>query len=260
MAEYPLSPTVENRRAQMFPVLAPEEIAHMRRFGVERRFADGEHLFETGKTGPGMFVVLSGSVRVTRHDGIGHEIPLVEHGVGQFSAELGQLSGKPAFVDSFAVGDVETLLIAPDQLRALLVAEASLGEKIMRALILRRMGLIETGSGGPVLIGAPSEAGVLRLRNFLSRNGYPHQYFDPAADEDAKAFIERIVPSPEDMPLVLCPDGTVCATRRRVRWPNAWGCWVRIRPTSSTMLQWSARARRGWRRRSMPPRKDCRSW
>jgi thioredoxin reductase (NADPH) len=193
----------------MFPVLAPEEIAHMRRFGVVRRFADGEHLFETGKAAPGMFVVLSGSVRVSRHDGLGHEIPLVEHGVGQFSAELGQLSGKPAFVDSFAVGDVETLLIAPDQLRALLVAEASLGEKIMRALILRRMGLIETGSGGPVLIGAPSAAGVLRLRNFLSRNGYPHQFFDPAADEDAKAFIERSVPSPEDMPLVVCPDGTI---------------------------------------------------
>lgn len=181
----------------------------MRRFGVVRRFADGERLFETGKPGPGMFVILSGSVRVTRRDGLGHEVPLLEYGVGQFSSELGQLSGKPAFVDGIAAGEVETLLIASEQLRALLVAEADLGEKIMRALILRRVGLIETGSGGPVLIGSPSSPDVLRLRTFLSRNGYPHQFFDPSGDEDAKAFIDRYAPSPADLPLAVCPDGTV---------------------------------------------------
>src|SRR5262249_13800156 len=39
------------------------------------------------------------------------------------------------------------LIISPDQLRALLIAEAELGERIMRALILRRVGLLETGAG-----------------------------------------------------------------------------------------------------------------
>jgi thioredoxin reductase (NADPH) len=45
---------------------------------------------------------------------------------------------------------VEALTIPPDQLRALLIAEAELGERIMRALILRRVGLLEKGAGGPV--------------------------------------------------------------------------------------------------------------
>ena len=45
-----------------------------------------------------------------------------------------------------AEGDVETLVIPPDQLRALLVAEADLGERIMRALILRRVALIRGGA------------------------------------------------------------------------------------------------------------------
>src|SRR5262249_48378757 len=86
---------------------------------------------------------------------------------------------------------------------------AVLGEKIMRALILRRVGLIETGSGGPVLIGTPSSPDVVRLRGFLSRNGYPHQFFEPASDPDAKEFIERYAPRQEDFPLVACPDGSV---------------------------------------------------
>ncbi len=181
----------------------------MRRFGQVLRYRDGTRLFETGKPAAGMFVVLAGAIRIMRRDGLGHELPLVQHGVGEFTAEIGQLSGTPSFVDGIACGDVEALLIAPERLRALMIAEADLGEKLMRALILRRVGLIETGSGGPVLIGSPASPGVLRLRNFLSRNGYPHQSFDPSSDADASTFIERYAPLPDDMPLVVCPDGTV---------------------------------------------------
>src|SRR5438552_3924092 len=109
----------------------------------------------------------------------------------------------------FSRSYIEVLLIAPDELRALLVAEAALGEKIMRAMILRHVGLMETGSGGPVLIGPPSSPDMVRLRGFLSRNGYPHQFLDPAGDPDARLFLDRYAPSPEDMPLAVCADGSV---------------------------------------------------
>jgi len=204
-----VSPTLESRRAQMLPDLTAAEIERMRRFGSVRRYADGEQLTQTGKRGPGMFVVLAGTVRVMRHDGFNPDALIIEQGAGQFLAEVGQLSGEPSLVDAYAVGEVETLLIEPAQLRALLVAEAGLGERIMRALILRRIALIETGAGGPVLIGAPHSAGVLRLSGFLSRNGQPYQFFDAEAAPDVKPFIERYVRTPDDLPLVVCPDGLV---------------------------------------------------
>ena len=53
---------------------------------------------------------------------------------------------RAAVVDGIAEGDVETLLIPTEGLRALLVAEAELGERIMRALILRRVALLEGGA------------------------------------------------------------------------------------------------------------------
>jgi thioredoxin reductase (NADPH) len=208
MAE-PKSPTLEARRAQAFPVLAPDEIERMRRFGTLRRYAAGEHVYETGKATSGLHVVLSGIIRITGRDGHGHDFPVVDHAPGNFSGELGQLSGRRSLVDAVAVGDVEALLITPAQLRALLIAEAALGEKIMRALILRRVALIETGTGGPVLIGPASSGDVARLRNFLSRNGIPHLLLDPASDEDAQDFVERYAPRPQDLPLAVCPDGTV---------------------------------------------------
>src|SRR5437879_2035727 len=197
------------RHEQTFPTLAHHEIERMRRFGERRTYKDGEALFETGKVGPGMFVVLSGTVAITQRDGLGHVTPVIDQGVGQFLAEIGQLSGRVALVDGHAEGDVETLLIPPDQLRALLVAEAELGERIMRALILRRVSLIQGGVGRPVLIGPSSLGDTARLQNFLARNGQPHHVLDPASDKDAADLVARYLASRADLPLVVCPDGTV---------------------------------------------------
>src|SRR6266550_5834014 len=197
------------RLEQTFPELTAPEIARMRRFGEVRRYKDGETLFETGKPGPGMFVILSGHVAITQRDGFGHVTPVIDQGPGQFLAEIGQLSGRIALVDGHAEGDVETLLIPPDQLRALLVAEADLGERIMRALILRRVNLIQGGVGGPVLIGPASLGDTARLQNFLVRNGQPHHLLDPSSDGDAAELIARYSPSPDDWPLVVTIDGTV---------------------------------------------------
>lgn len=197
------------RYEQTFPTLTDAEIGRIRRFGEVRHFSDGEKLFETGKTGPGMFVVLSGNVAITQRDGLGHVTPVIEQGAGQFLAEISQLSGRPALVDATAEADVETLLIPPPNLRALLIAEADLGERIMRALILRRVNLIQGGVGGPVLIGSPSLGDVVRLQGFLSRNGNPYHLLDPATDRDAADLVARYSPSPSDLPLVVCPDGSV---------------------------------------------------
>src|SRR3546814_16322005 len=99
--------------------------------------------------------------------------------------ELAQLSGRPALVDSHALTKVEVIVIPPDRLRALLIAEAEVGERIMRALLLRRVGLLETGSGGPVLVGRGGSGGVLRLVNFLARNAQPYPRLCPEKHHDA---------------------------------------------------------------------------
>jgi thioredoxin reductase (NADPH) len=197
------------RLEQTFPTLTSQEIARMRRFGEVRHYNNGDMLFETGKPGRGMFVVLSGHVAITQRDGLGHVAPVIGQGPGQFLAEIGQLSGRVALVDGHAEGEVEALLIPPERLRALLVAEADLGERIMRALILRRVSLIQGGVGGPVLIGPSNSGGVVRLQRFLTRNGFPHHLLDPESDNDAAEMIARYSPSPTDWPLAVIADGTV---------------------------------------------------
>jgi len=202
-------PTIDPRDEHVFPKLTPQEIDRLRRFGEVRRYAPGDALFVTGDVAPGMYVLIKGSVRVTRRDPLGHAAPIVEQGSGEFVAEVGQLSGQPAFVDVHAIGDVEALLIPPQNLRALMIEEAELGERIMHALILRRVVVIEAGAGGPVLIGPESSPDVIRLQGFLARNAYPHQLLDPEKDEDAARLVQQYAPNPSDLPLAVCPKGTI---------------------------------------------------
>lgn len=197
---------VETRRHQMFPVLSHADIDRMRRFGTVQRYAQGDCMFRAGEPGLGMFVLLDGYVEITQRDGLGHIVPIGRQGPGQFMAEIAQLSGRPSLVDGHADTDVEALLIPPEQLRALIIAEADLGERLVRALILRRVALIESGASGPVLIGPPDTADVRRLQNFLTRNGHPYQVVDSTQEADAAALLEQYG---EATLLVACPNGSV---------------------------------------------------
>ncbi len=197
---------IATRGAQMFPRLTDHELARIARFGTPCSYRSGQLIARTGEVGPGLLLILSGQVRVDQHDGTGMRAFIVTHERGNFMGELAQLSGRPSLVDAVALTDVEALAIAPDRLRALLIAEAELGEHIMRALILRRVGLIETGAG-PVIIGEDGNADVLRLVNFLRRNGHPYQSLDPANDGCARTLIDRFQIEPEELPIVLCPGG-----------------------------------------------------
>jgi thioredoxin reductase (NADPH) len=203
----PTQSIIDTRRHQMFPALEPAEIERVRRFGEVRSFGAGEALAKVGKVGPGLTIILAGKVDITQHDESGRRELIVTHGPGEFMGELAQLSGRPALVDAYAQGPVEALIIAPDRLRALLIAEAELGERIMRAMILRRVGLLETGGGGPVIIGRDENGDVLRLQSFLRRNGHPYQRLNPEIDAEAKALIERFHVDPGELPIVLCPGG-----------------------------------------------------
>jgi thioredoxin reductase (NADPH) len=194
------------RGAQMFPRLTDEELARLARFGKPRSFRAGEAVARVGHVPPGLQLILSGQLEITQHDGEGEREPIIIHERGNFTGELAQLSGRPSLVDAVALTDLEAVAIPPDRLRALLVAEADLGERIMRALILRRVGLIEAGAG-PVIVGDEANADVLRLTNFLRRNGHPFHDLDPQKDISARTLLDRFEVTPEELPIVLCPAG-----------------------------------------------------
>jgi thioredoxin reductase (NADPH) len=88
------------------------------------------------------------------------------------------------------------------------IGSADVGEIIMRAFILRRVGLIGSGAGS-VLIGAAGNAALSRLQGFLARSTFPYIVLDSTSEGEGRALIERLGILPSELPLMVCPNGTV---------------------------------------------------
>jgi thioredoxin reductase (NADPH) len=199
------------RQHQMFPVLSPRQVETAKRFasGEPRHFQAGEFIYKVGDHAAPAWLVLDGSIDVFRHEGLSHEAPITTHGAGQLSGEVNQLSGRPTLAGARAGSDGCTA-VAFDaaHLRALVIGSADVGEIIMRAFILRRVGLIDAGAGS-VLIGAAGNAALSRLQGFLARSAFPYIVLDSASEGEGRALIERLGILASELPLMVCPNGTV---------------------------------------------------
>jgi thioredoxin reductase (NADPH) len=203
---------METRRHQMFPVLDPLQIETAKRFasGKAQHFAPGAVLYEVGEQHAPSWLVLEGSIDVTQRDGLDRQAPITTHRVGQISGEIAQLAGRPSLAAGRAGPQGCTALpFDAAHLRALVVGSADVGEVIMRAFILRRVGLIQEGGAGSVLVGRAGAPDLVRLQGFLGRNGYPYTVLDASADEEGRGVVERLGVGPDELPLMICPNGTV---------------------------------------------------
>ncbi len=221
----------QDRSAQRFPRLAEAQLEVVRRFATTpaRDFAPGESLFQPGERSVPAWFVLKGSVDLFGRDGLEQQSTLRALESGQFTGELNQLSDGPTLAGAVAGPNGCTALALPaERLRALIVGTAELGELVMRALILRRIGLLERGVG-PVLLGRAGSADLLRLETFLRRNTYPHIVID-CSSERGRQIIEALALPPGDLPLLICACGRVL---KRPSNEEA-GVWLGITPTLRT--------------------------
>ena len=203
---------IKTRGHQLFPVLDASQLDIAKRFasGPAHDFAPGEIVFEAGERHAPVWFVLKGSIDVVRRDGLNHEAAITSLGPGQFSGEVSQLAGAATLASARAGAEGCTALpFDAAHVRALMIGSAEVGEIMMRAFILRRVGLIEEGGAGAVLVGKAGTPDLVRLQGFLGRNGYPYTVLDASKDPEGRSVVERAGVLPEELPLMVCPNGTV---------------------------------------------------
>src|SRR6266446_2946878 len=202
---------LEQRRAQMFPKLTFAQLARLERQGTPLQTRAGEILAELGDPPRGVFVVAAGSVEAlappsAAQAASGYEL-LYLLSPGDFTGEMSTLRGTPALVRVRVREAGSVLLIDAEQLRRIVQNDAELSELFMRAFILRRMSVIESGHSEVLLLGSDHSADTLRLREFLTRNARPYVNIDIEHDADAQALLERFHVRSEDVPVVICRGG-----------------------------------------------------
>ena len=164
-----LPPGLSARHDQMFPTLAREDIDRLRRFGEPRSYAAGEPVVRAGEVGPGLILVLSGKLEVIQGAGSADRRRSSRTVRDNSWANSRSFPPGPRWWMPRRSSRSRRSSSRPSRLRDLMVQEADLGERIMRALILRRVGLLESGAAGPIIIG---QAGILTCcgcRGFLAK-------------------------------------------------------------------------------------------
>jgi thioredoxin reductase (NADPH) len=204
--EGPIDPTDPMaREAQTFPHLGPEMIDRVARYGSEERFAAHAPVFSRGERSVDFFVVLEGSIEIFDVDE--HDQPKVFAILRkrQFAGELDLFNERKVLVSARA-GEASVLLrVRRADFRRMVSTESDIGEIVMRAFILRRVGLIRHVHGGVVVAGPAHSADTMRLVQFLSRNAYPHRLLDTEEDADAGGFLDCFSLTPGDLPVVIAP-------------------------------------------------------
>ena len=193
------------REAETFPRLSAEILARIARYGSEERFTAGAPIFSRGDRNVDFFVVVAGSIEVFDVDE--HDLPQVFLVLRsrQFSGELTLFNERAVLVSARASEETVLLRVRRADFRRLVSTEADIGEIVMRAFILRRVGLIRHVHGGVVVVGSAHTADTLRLVQFLSRNAYPHRLVDTEHDAGGDGFLDCFSLAAADLPVVIAP-------------------------------------------------------
>lgn len=191
------------REEQTFPVLGEEMAARVAGFGKEETLPKGASLFERGQRGVDFFLVLEGSVEIFDFDEAQKPNVFTVHGARQFTGELDLFNDREILVSGRTGADSRVVRIKRPDFRRLVTAEPDIAEIVMRALILRRVGLIRHGQGGVTVLGPAHGGDTLRIERFLTRNGYPHRLIDTEREADAKSFLDCFHLTDAELPVVV---------------------------------------------------------
>jgi CRP/FNR family cyclic AMP-dependent transcriptional regulator len=104
------------------------------RFGRESRA--GEVLFREGESGAEMFVIQSGSVRISKRVA-GHDRPLATLGRGEFIGEMAILNEKPRTATATVVEDAKLLVIGAKTLEMMIANNAEIALRLVKKLARR---------------------------------------------------------------------------------------------------------------------------
>jgi thioredoxin reductase (NADPH) len=188
---------------QIFPKLTPAQIRRIAARGHMRAMESGEVLYEQGDRAASFFVVVSGELEVVRPSGAVETLVTV-HGSGQFTGEVGTLSGRRTLFRVRATKPGKVIELDRQHMLALMQSDAELGEILTRAFILRRVELVAAGVGDVVLIGSTHSADTLRIKEFLMRNGHPYSYIDLERDPDVQNLLDSFHLAASEIPVVIC--------------------------------------------------------
>jgi thioredoxin reductase (NADPH) len=191
------------KRDQVFPQLTEEMVNRSLQYGQVESFPEGTTIYARGTRGVDFFIVLSGRVVMSGLGVEGEDGIVIVHGAREFTGELDLFSEREALVSARAASDAQVLRIRRSAFRHYVTSEPDIGDIVMRAVILRHLGLVQHTQVGVAIVGPGRSADTLRLQSFIDRNGYPMRVVDTDLDPAGGGMIDAFSLTQDDLPVVI---------------------------------------------------------
>ena len=191
------------QRELIFPQLTQEMVDRSLPYGTVEHYSSGTTIYARGTRGADFLIVLRGSVLIAAPSEQGGESLITIHNEREFTGELDLFSSREALVSARAATEADVLRIGRERFKEYVSAETDISDVVIRAVVLRRMGLIQQMQAGVVILGAGRAADTLRLERFLSRNGYPYRLVDLDHDPAGDGLVQSFNLTLADTPVVI---------------------------------------------------------
>jgi thioredoxin reductase (NADPH) len=196
------------RRAQTFPRLKAEQVERAADFGAVEALRKGTPLFTRGEKAENFFIVIEGSIEIFDETPDGMSV-IATHEEHEFTGDLDLFNDRRILLSARMGRTGQVLRIRRAGFRRLLAAEPDIAETIMRAFILRRVGLLDHEQAATLLIGRRTCGDTLRLNRFLDHNGYPVRMIDPETAEGSELMAKHRLVAEELPAAVLVHSGVL---------------------------------------------------
>src|SRR6202790_3775934 len=189
-----------------FPKLDDEQIAKLGRYAgaPPKKFRPGEALFRFGDRDANFFVIKSGEIELIDETGDRTKTVRVL-GAGEFTGDVGHLTGSPKVVSGIARSDCEVYEMSEAELRKVLNQDPQLSDLILQAFIARRQLMRESPEfTGLRVIGSRYSKDTFRIRDFLAKNRVLFTWLDLEGDPAVSQVLQQFGVTEADTPIVAC--------------------------------------------------------
>ena len=125
------------KAVSLFSSLSQRFVSGIAKSCVERSFAAGETLVRQGNPGVGLFVIVSGKVKVVKTNEEGKRLELATHGPGEVIGEMAVLDGANRTADVIAVEDTDSLVLSSWDFRSFMEAHPEVALEILPVVVKR---------------------------------------------------------------------------------------------------------------------------
>ena len=125
------------KKVSLFSNLSEANLKSIAEFCVERDFKEGDIIIRQGDSGIGLYIIVSGKVKIVKNTAGGEKLDMAEHGPGDFFGEIAVLDNAPRSADVVALEDSKCLVLSAWDFKARMAVHPEIALKILPVVVKR---------------------------------------------------------------------------------------------------------------------------